>query len=160
MQRYHRVRGDRRMLAVATVLCLAGAGMVSGCSGWKQAIGLDPMAPNEFEVESRAPLTIPPDFALRPPQPGKSRPQETASDIRAREALERAGPGQPAKPGAGKAEAGGGPAAIAGSGERQVDPNSQVLAGSFASKLLDYDGAGGADVRIDSRETSPLKGVH
>lgn len=39
-------------------------------------------APDEFAVYSRAPLTLPPDYGLRPPEPGKEReeqqPRETA----------------------------------------------------------------------------------
>lgn len=32
--------------------------------------------PDEFAVARQAPLVIPPDFALRPPQPGAPRPQD------------------------------------------------------------------------------------
>ena len=34
------------------------------------------MPPDEFTVTTRAPLSMPPDFSLRPPRPGASRPQE------------------------------------------------------------------------------------
>lgn len=33
--------------------------------------------PDEFAVARQAPLVIPPDFALRPPQPGAPRPQDS-----------------------------------------------------------------------------------
>jgi hypothetical protein len=32
--------------------------------------------PDEFTVTTRAPLSMPPDFSLRPPSPGATRPQE------------------------------------------------------------------------------------
>ena len=40
-----------------------------------------------FAVSKRAPLTIPPDFALVPPKPGASRPQEADSSQQALSAL-------------------------------------------------------------------------
>jgi len=59
-----------RALPASLVLCLAGALLISGCSDLKKAMGLERTSPDEFAVESRAPLTMPPDFNLRPPQPG------------------------------------------------------------------------------------------
>ena len=64
-------RGHVRALAAVGVLSLAIPAMLAGCSGFKQAIGLEATPPDEFAVESRAPLTVPPDFDLRPPEPGK-----------------------------------------------------------------------------------------
>ena len=40
-----------------------------------------------FAVSKRAPLTIPPDFALVPPKPGASRPQEADSSQQALSAM-------------------------------------------------------------------------
>jgi hypothetical protein len=51
------------------------------CEGVRNQLGLNKSAPDEFRVVSRAPLTLPPDFSLRPPEPGAPRPQTgTASD--------------------------------------------------------------------------------
>jgi len=58
---------------------------------------LEQVTPDEFAVESRAPLTMPPDFNLRPPQPGALGPQEKTSDQQARQVIEQAGPGEPGK---------------------------------------------------------------
>jgi hypothetical protein len=44
--------------------------------GVTRAFGLTRDAPDEFQVTTRAPLSMPPDFTLRPPQPGVTRPQE------------------------------------------------------------------------------------
>lgn len=41
-----------------------------------ETLGLRQQAPDEFQVYSRAPLTVPPEVELRPPQPGAARPQE------------------------------------------------------------------------------------
>ena len=76
---------------------LAGVLLIAGCSDWKKTIGLEKSTPDEFAVELRAPLTMPPDFNLRPPQPGAPRPQEKSSDQQARQTIEQAGPGEPGK---------------------------------------------------------------
>jgi hypothetical protein len=55
------------------LVVLLGAAQIalSGCSSTRQALGLEKRPPpDEFMVSSRAPLTIPPDFELRPPEPG------------------------------------------------------------------------------------------
>ena len=46
------------------------------------------MTPDEFRVVTKAPLTLPPDYSLRPPQPGEPRPQELQPESAARQALE------------------------------------------------------------------------
>lgn len=48
---------------------------LGGCEQTKSMLGLEKQAPDEFAVYSRAPLSLPPDFALRPPEPGTDRPQ-------------------------------------------------------------------------------------
>ena len=44
--------------------------MVSGCDETKRVFSQTKLAPDEFTVYRRAPLNIPPDFSLRPPNPG------------------------------------------------------------------------------------------
>lgn len=60
------------------LLCLT----VMGCDtqALKEGLGFGRQAPDEYQVVERAPLSLPPDFQLRPPRPGAARPQET--DIR------------------------------------------------------------------------------
>lgn len=43
---------------------------LTACSGLKSALGIDKKPPDEFAVVTKAPLVIPPDFALHPPRPG------------------------------------------------------------------------------------------
>lgn len=51
---------------------------LAACSGDEltRTFGLSRDAPDEFQVTTRAPLSMPPDFTLRPPRPGATRPQE------------------------------------------------------------------------------------
>ncbi len=76
------------MIAGATML-----GALTGCGGseLRRNLGIDRAGPDAFAVVARAPLEIPPEFGLRPPQPGATRPNETNASDRAREAL--LGPG-------------------------------------------------------------------
>jgi len=50
--------------------------MLAGCGNAKEELGLTRKPPDEFAVVKRAPLAMPPDYTLRPPQPGAPRPQE------------------------------------------------------------------------------------
>ena len=72
-------------VAVVAVL-LAGLGL-AGCQSARQALGLTKVVPDEFRVVSKAPLVVPPDYALRPPAPGEPRPQELQPESQARLAL-------------------------------------------------------------------------
>ncbi len=58
--------------AVVAAACL----LLPGCSGLAKALGLNKSSPDEFAIVTKAPLVIPPDFSLRPPRPGASRPQD------------------------------------------------------------------------------------
>ena len=50
---------------------IAGLGlMLAGCQGVREATGVAKLAPDEFMVLTKAPLIVPPDYNLRPPQPG------------------------------------------------------------------------------------------
>ncbi len=49
---------------------------LSACSHVKETLGMQRTSPDEFTVVERAPLTVPPNFDLTPPQPGAARPQD------------------------------------------------------------------------------------
>src|SRR5438045_424444 len=133
-----------RALVMSPFLCLAGALVISGCSDLKKAIGLERATPDEFAVESRAPLTMPPDFNLRPPQPGAARPQEKSSDQQARQVIEQAGPGEPGKqaPDFRLRRAEDGLPDIGARSGQAPDPNAAVREQSLSSKLLDQPSTG------------------
>lgn len=61
--------------------------LLIGCSETKDMLGLGRVTPDEFAVVDRAPLVLPPDFNLRPPQPGAARPQEQTPTKQAEAAL-------------------------------------------------------------------------
>ena len=157
----YRLRGERRVIPVAAVLCLIGAAAVGGCGEFKSAIGITHNSPDEFAVESRAPLSVPPEFNLRPPEPGAPRPQETPADKLARNALDSAGPGKPGQQ-APDISLGADQAALArlGSAAQAPDPNSEVGPGSLAGQLLDHADTGNATTAVGKRETKPLKEVY
>lgn len=73
----------RACLGSLVLLGLAGC----GSSDLSRSFGLVRDAPNEFTVTTRAPLSMPPDFALRAPDPGAPRPQERSPSVAAEAAL-------------------------------------------------------------------------
>jgi len=70
---------------VATAL-VAAAGL-AGCQSTQKALGMTKVTPDEFRIVTKAPLVVPPDYALRPPAPGEPRPQELQPESAARNAL-------------------------------------------------------------------------
>lgn len=49
------------------LLMAAVVGTLAGCSNVKQTMGVGRHSPDEFTVVKRAPLTLPPEYTLRPP---------------------------------------------------------------------------------------------
>ena len=71
----------RKSVIVGSGVLIALA--LSGCG----KRGYDRDRPDEFAVARQAPLVIPPDFALVPPQPGAARPQDAGAANQALDAL-------------------------------------------------------------------------
>ena len=136
------------MSLLRIVCCLAMGAALAGCSNWKQSLGIEPTPPDEFAVESRAPLTIPPDFNLRPPAPGAARPQEVSAASKAQGVVDSAGPGTP-----GNTAQGG----LKYAGTNLADPNAQIADQSLAARLLQ---TGDSSVTVEKRETTALQGVY
>jgi Protein of unknown function (DUF3035) len=72
-----------RLLAALPLLAVAGC----DTSTLSRNFGLTRDAPDEFTVTTQAPLSMPPDYNLRPPRPGAARPQQQAESVQAEEAL-------------------------------------------------------------------------
>lgn len=72
-----------RPMSFALVMGLAV--ITAGCGSSK--LGANRNAPDEFAIVTKAPLTVPPDFALRPPKPGEARPEALSTSDRTRELL-------------------------------------------------------------------------
>ncbi|MEH3036508.1 MAG: DUF3035 domain-containing protein [Sphingomonas adhaesiva] len=70
----------KSVVVVASITALA---LLAGCG----KRGFDRARPDEFAVARQAPLIIPPDFALVPPQPGAARTQGTNPQAQALDAL-------------------------------------------------------------------------
>ena len=144
------------------VLCLP---LVAGCSGdVGRTFGLTRDPPDEFLVTTRAPLSVPPDFGLRPPRPGAPRPQEPSAREAAAALLAARTVTQPVlsdiPPGASAGEA----ALLAAAGppvpadlRRQIDQESALLAErdrSFVDRLLFWRRPEAEDVAVDPRAES------
>jgi Protein of unknown function (DUF3035) len=70
-------------MSMTIFLALAGCGRGTV----QEALGMGKRSPDEFAVVSRAPLILPPDYGLRPPDPGQSRPGVDTPSERARTSL-------------------------------------------------------------------------
>lgn len=71
-------------ISFRSTLVVAGAALLASCG----TTGLGNRdRPDEFAVQRQAPLVVPPDFALVPPQPGAPRPAEGTAAQQALQAL-------------------------------------------------------------------------
>lgn len=70
------------------LLALGSLVLLAGCDEkMTRTFGLTRAAPDEFTVTTQAPLSLPPDYTLRPPRPGAPRPQDQSDRQQAAEAL-------------------------------------------------------------------------
>ncbi len=76
-------------MTLKTVIGLAAlSGIVlGGCTQTTKALGITKNAPNEFNILTKPPLVVPPEYNLRPPQIGTSSSDNNYSQQAAREAL-------------------------------------------------------------------------
>lgn len=127
--------------AGAVALLATAAMTLSACgSGTKEMLGLTKKAPDEFAVVPRAPLSMPPNFNLRPPQPGEPRPQEEAPSVAARKELfgSQAGAGVASGSGA-LGEDEGETLLLARVGADKADPNIRRVIEEESSALAQRD---------------------
>lgn len=74
-------------LRLITALTCLGALAFTGCTQTSKALGLTKNAPNEFNILTKAPLVVPPEYNLRPPQVGTSTADNNYTQKAARQAL-------------------------------------------------------------------------
>lgn len=74
---------------------------LGACSNLSEQFGLTKKSPDEFRVVAHEPLALPPNFQLRPPEPGAPRPQEGTARQQAQIAVFRAVPKSDSAPGGG-----------------------------------------------------------
>lgn len=72
---------------------------VSGCNSIGAAAGMTKRTPDEFNVVTKAPLVVPPEFALRPPAVGAEMPAELNPSQRGQNILFGQDIGETASPG-------------------------------------------------------------
>jgi hypothetical protein len=116
---------------------------LGGCGEARKAIGWDKNPPDEFRVVTRAPLSVPPEFGLRPPTPGAPRPQEGTTTDQARNAITgnrtaTAGRTPPA-PLAVSRQSPGESALLARAGAERADPSIRTTVDREAAALVDAD---------------------
>lgn len=125
-----------RSLCVAALLLVAPL-TLSGCTDAKRALGYDKSPPDEFQVVSRAPLALPPDFTLRPPTPGAERPQEGNVREQARRVL--AGTPRANTPISTQGRTQGDVALLKKAGAEQINPEIRMLVNKETQQLADAD---------------------
>ena len=57
-----------------SIAAMAGVVLLSGCSSFDKALGKTKNSPDEFQVVVRPPLTLPPNFNLRPDEDTSAQP--------------------------------------------------------------------------------------
>lgn len=130
---------------IALLAVLAAATAASGCASVSRAVGATRTAPDEFRVVSQAPLTLPPDYNLRPPRPGEPRPQELQPADEARVALFGETVGQSASQGERTLVAAAGADAADANIRDTIDYESQGVvrrSEGFVNRLLAFGGSG------------------
>jgi len=68
---------SRRLSRIALLGVAAAATMLGGCDTLRSTFGPNKKPPDEFSVLTKAPLVLPPEFTLRPPEPGAPSRVET-----------------------------------------------------------------------------------
>lgn len=107
--------------------------------------------PDEFRVVRKAPLSVPPEYNLRPPTLGQARPQELSPEAQARVAVFGVDVGRSASEGEKLFVRAAGGDAIDRTVRAQVDfDDSQTLRKnrSFADTLLNFGGGGPSDQKL------------
>lgn len=98
-RRAGRTRSMTPMSRTTTVLCLlVAAALLAGCESARKAFGGERTGPDEFRVYSRPPLSLPPDYKLRPPAPGAKSPQDLSAKNLAATAIVGKNSGPPKAP--------------------------------------------------------------
>ena len=152
----------------SVVVLMIGTLLVGACDGAREAIGIGKQAPDEFAVVTRLPLSIPPDFGLRPPRPGADRPQEATVTDSARDLIIKTADPKASNRSV-STESPGESAILSKAGAINPDPNirreinreSSILAtenDSFADRLIFWQGQPEPGTIVDAKaETKRLR---
>ncbi len=122
------------------VLCLVAAVLVGGCTDLRNVFSRTKSPPDEFAVYSRAPLSLPPDYGLRPPAPGQTRPQAVVPRNQAATAIrggQKGGAGAQGAPAGQPAVSTGTQALLKATGAHQADPDIRTLINRESSIMVE-----------------------
>jgi hypothetical protein len=125
------------LVALGSLLALSGCG-----GGVRQALGMTKHSPDEFLTVAHAPLTMPPDSSLRPPEPGAPRPQEGTASQQAQTALYANNGGSAPATGTtdtGAAQSSGEVALLQNAGATGVDPGIRAQIDTETAAQIDRD---------------------
>jgi hypothetical protein len=119
---------------------LVAMGALSGCSDLSKALGLVKSPPDEFTVVAGAPLTLPPDYGLRPPRNASDRPLGQTPTDKARDAVFRLQDGKTTQ------------VPQAGDPANPLSPGEQALLGKAGAADVDP----GVRARVDQESRQSL----
>jgi hypothetical protein len=127
------IKRSGRLVAVLTLTAIG----LAGCGGGTVAenLGMGKRAPDEFQVVRRAPLVLPPDYNLRPPQPGAAPSQQQDTSAQARAILTGEQPRAAAAPTAQSA----GEQALVEQSRVRAEPNIREILVAENQDLLNLD---------------------
>lgn len=143
---------SRRIFSLGMLGALSVALAGCGGGGIKDALGYSKDAPDEFAVVTKAPLVIPPEFSLRPPQPGAPRPQEANLQPSAR--AQAALTGQEGAAASGDTSSGE-QALLAQTGAADADPNIRAVVNNETRTLVEKDARLTDDILFWQQRTPP-----
>lgn len=130
---------SRLVRLVLVCALLVAAASLSACSETRRLLGQDKAPPDEFAVVSRAPLSLPPNYALRPPSPGSSRPQEVTTRDQARQTVFGQKALQATQPIATTGRSPGEVAFLKKAGADQAQPDIRATVNRETSALIEAD---------------------
>ncbi len=112
---------------------------LAGCGGdsLQDTLGYGKSAPDEFAIVTKAPLVIPPDYSLRPPQPGAPRPQEM--EIQPSLGAQRALIGENALAEVGDGNSQGEQVLLEQTGATEADPRIRQVVNAETRSLVERD---------------------
>lgn len=121
-------------IAISLGLIVSAGLTLGACTSVSRALGMQKVSPDEFAIVTKAPLVIPPDYALRPPRPGERDVQDDPQ-IMAQNALF----GPEATPVADGVVTAGEFALLTQSGAGDADPNIRLALSTEASAVTQKD---------------------
>lgn len=144
---------SRRWLTLTVLGTMSLSLAACGGGGLKEALGYGKDSPDEFAIVTKAPLVIPPDFALRPPRPGEPRPQE--ANLQPSVAAQSALMGETGEAGTATAGSRGEQVLLANTGADSADPRIRQVVNSETRTLVEKDKTFTDEILFWKQKTPP-----